>query len=120
VVISSSIDEFALCPEGFIMIREFNAKPLAAHNSSVMSWQVPYSAEIFTEFRDDWTRRSWGDQECIWAIMGNERIWDWPDEWVKSYKYHGRAGKAPAAVTVFHGDPKQDAVPEQWVAENWR
>jgi len=121
VVISSSITEFVFCQEGFIMIREFNPKPLAAHNSSVMSWKVPYTSEIFTKFEDDWVRRSWGDQECLWAIMGNERIWDWPDSWVKSYKYHGRnSSRPPAPITVFHGDPKSDAVPEAWVAEHWR
>lgn len=121
VVIAGSLLDFVACPQPFIMIREFNAKPLAAHNSSVMSWQPPYASEIYTKFEDDWVRRSWGDQECIWAIMGNERIWDWPDSWVKSYKYHGRgSARPPAPITVFHGDPKQDAVPESWVAEHWR
>lgn len=121
VVISGPLNPLAACEEPFIMIREFNAKPLSGHNSSVMSWQVPYTSEIFTKFEDDWVRRSWGDQECIWAIMGNERIWDWPDEWVKSYKYHGRGRPhPPAPITVFHGDPKQDAVADSWVVEEWR
>lgn len=121
VIISGSLDPFAACGEPFIMIREFNAKPAAAHNSSVMSWLVPYAEDVYSKFADDWMERSWGDQECIWAIMGNDRVWDWPDAWVKSYKYHGRGGRVPpASVTVFHGDPKQDAVPEPWVKEAWQ
>jgi hypothetical protein len=119
VVITSSIDDLVKCPEPFIMIREFNPRNIAAHNSSVMSWRPPYAREIF-DMPDEWMERSWGDQECIWTIMGNERIWDWPDTWMKSYKYHGRQGLPPEAkVMIFHGDPKPDAVNVGWVQEHW-
>ena len=120
VVIIDSIDDLVLCEEPFIMIREFNAKPEAAHNASIMSWVPPYPADCFA-MPSDWTERSWGDQECIWTIMGNERIWDWPDPWVKSWKYHGRANNLgdDCRVVIFHGDPKPDAVHSQLVEEHW-
>lgn len=121
VVITDSIDPLVECEEPFIMIREFNAKPEAAHNSSVMAWNNRYTADVFNKFADDWVERSWGDQECIWAIMGNDRIWDWPDEWIRSYKWHCRSGlPAGTRVAVFHGDPKQDDVNDKWVKEQWR
>lgn len=121
VVITDSIDALVECPEPFIMIREFNAKPEAAHNSSVMSWMAGYPKDVFTQFQDDWVERSWGDQECIWTIMGNDRIWDWPDPWCRSYKWHCQGGRRPEGmkVCVFHGDPKQDAVSDRWVKEAW-
>ena len=119
IVITGSIDDLVMCEEPFIMIKEFNAKPESLFNSSVMSWVPPYTAEV-SAMPDDWMQRSWGDQECIWTIMGNDRIWAWPDAWVKSYKYHGRGGiPKDCRVMVFHGDPKPDAVKEPWVLEHW-
>lgn len=121
VVITGSLDDLVMCEEPFVMIREFNARPIAAHNSSVMSWVPPYPADCF-EMPDDWMERSWGDQECIWTIMGNDRIWDWPEQWVRSYKYHVRPiREVPinCRVVVFHGDPKQDAISDGWVREHW-
>ena len=121
VVITGSIDDLVMCEEPFIMIREFNAKTTAAHNSSVMSWLPQYPAEVYG-MPEDWMERSWGDQECIWTIMGNERIWDWPEPWCRSYKYHGRQGPGvpnDCRVMVFHGDPKQDTINAPWIRENW-
>ncbi len=121
VVITGSLDLLAMCTEPFIMIRDFHPKPDSAHNSSVMAWKAGYANDVYEQFEDGWMERSWGDQECIWKILGNDRIWDWPDEWVRSYKWHGRGQLSPGArVVVFHGDPKPDAVSHPWVTENWK
>ena len=123
VVVTGSLIDFATCRDPFVMIREFN--PYAhqvAHNSSVMAWDAGGEAEeIFHTFGDDWCKRTWGDQEAIWAIMGNERVHDWPDSWVKSYKYHCQSGPPPGCrVVVCHGDPKPDAIRDPWLVSAWK
>ena len=122
VVITGDLDPMWRAADPFVMIREFHPRPEGAHNSSVMSWTAGnYTREIFERFEDDCTRRSWGDQECIWKIMGNERIVNWPDPWVRSFKYHGRGGvPQDCRVMVFHGDPKPDAIAAPWISELWR
>lgn len=62
-----------------------------------------------------------GDQCWMWRVMGDSmRVW--PAGWVQSYKYdlRDRARLKPETrAVVFHGDPKPDAVSDQFVIDHW-
>ena len=120
VIITGSIDPFFQARNPFCMIREFSTTNGMANNSSVMAWTAgDETLEINEQFEDDWMRKSWGDQECIWTIMGNERIWNWEPSTVCSYKYHGPDVPENCRVMVFHGDPKACALDHNWIKEHW-
>ncbi len=57
------------------------------------------------------------DQEWMTTL----RIWNrLPPQWVRSYRYHCKAGiPEGASIVAFHGQPKPHEL-DGWVAEHWR
>ena len=86
-------------------------------NSSVMVWGPDFDgSDIIEKFEPSVMLALHGDQNWISNVLGKERIAFLPEDVVGSYKY---GGHVPFPITVFHGDPKPDAVRDQWVMENW-
>lgn len=82
-------------------------------NSSVMLWHEPIAI-------DSPRGELHGDQNLISKALWPHGIGLLPNESVKSYKYHWRMGHGFGPITVFHGDPKNHEVDDQWVRENWQ
>lgn len=76
-------------------------------NSSVMLWHG----------RKDMGGAEWlipvthGDQGIITQLFWPHGIGLLPEDMVKSYKYHERAGKGTAPIMVYHGSPKPHELP---------
>lgn len=127
----------------FAGIRDFNRKFYPGWqylNSSVMSWTHGTNNNIYDDFKRDphTAMRLQGDQDWIWKLCKNE-ISFWPESWIQSYKWEVRGRDAlvdrtgrrgfktisddyphpDCSVTVFHGDPKPQDVPDRYVIENW-
>ncbi len=116
VVVRNDLVPIVGCQGDLVMIENFGPnKPHAAHNSSVMRWrQTVDTAKIYDCFDSAVMDELHGDQCWIWRVMG-DAIRDFPDDRVRSYKYHCR-GKGPSGdVVVFHGQPKPHQVNEPWV-----
>lgn len=90
--------------------------------SSVMAWGG--KVDTLQGFNPDWaiwppdsTKQFWGDQEYITHLRDTKKleVSRIPESYVKSYKYHCRNGlPEDCRVVVFHGDPKPEAVREEW------
>lgn len=128
VVITGSLDE---------MVSEYGKCSLAmpwnwaqsGHGgcqSSVMLWHKNYNTKQVYDLFDHsiayWPPRNehcvlWGDQEWITHLRDTDKVQvnQINPDWIKSYKYHCRAGLPDGTkVVVFHGDPKPSAVRESW------
>lgn len=81
-------------------------------NSSVML----FYDTVPLEFPDEWLTEMHGDQNVISAALWPGRIGLFPDDSVKSYKYH--PGQI-APIVVFHGQPKPHEVADEWVRKHW-
>lgn len=124
VVITGSIDALAFqrTEEPLTMIFNFGPnRSHCAHNSSVMKWTAgdPRVGAIYSLFTNDVMKKLHGDQCWIWRVL-RDKVANWPQKMIKSYKYDCR-GRDPngAAVVVFHGDPKPHQCKEDWVRKNW-
>lgn len=85
----------------------------ATINSSVMYWQGRRKVA-----RRDGVH---GDQGCITAALWPDGIALFPDESIKSWKYHVGRGLGYGDVTVFHGEPKPHQVEsDPFVRDHWR
>ena len=81
-------------------------------NSSVMLWRDDSCREVWDEFTEDEMSRVHGDQNWITRCLHpKDKLSYLPNEKILSYKYHIQRGIKPAAVTVFHGDPKVSDLP---------
>ncbi len=74
-------------------------------------------------YRDGATRYG-GDQEWTSSRIcppGEIRLHSFPEQYVLSYKRHGRKSLPPdCRVMVFHGHPKPHEVSSPYVMEHWR
>lgn len=125
VVITGSLDRIASVKEDFCMIENYGPnKRHAAHNSSVMVWTpCAKTDQIYTKFSADVMKELHGDQCWIFRMM-HPNIWDFPKDWIVSYKY----SKLPqwnhiskdTSVYVFHGEPKPAKVQDKIIKDNWK
>jgi hypothetical protein len=128
VVITGSLDAMAMqwAAQPLTMIYNFGPnRSHAAHNSSVMLWSANDDrlSKIYTSFDRKVMQQLHGDQCWIWRVL-RENIANWPDEYVKSYKYDCRSPRWDAhrgltRVVVFHGNPKPHEVRDAWVVKAW-
>ena len=82
----------------------------ATINSSVMFWSGRWNVG-----RRDGVH---GDQGCITAALWPDRIGLFPNDWIKSYRYH-KGEMAP--VVVLHGSPKNHELPAtDPIMAHWR
>jgi hypothetical protein len=110
-------------PQPIAMIFNFGPnRGHCAHNSSVMMWSAgdPRVEVIYNYFTADVMKALHGDQCWIWRVL-REDIANWPQEFIKSYKYdcRGKPFNGRTRVVVFHGDPKPHQVSEEWARQNW-
>jgi len=76
-------------------------------NSSVMLWRGDAVREVWDEFTPHEMSVVHGDQNWITRCLHPKgKISFLPNDKILSYKYHIQRGHKPAAVTVFHGEPK--------------
>ena len=94
----------------------------AGYNSSVMKITpgLAFVWERFIRERPDLPRRMHGDQDFINLALPKAELFE--PGWCLSYKAHARAYPAAleaARVVYFHGEPKQDKAPEDWIKTHW-
>lgn len=128
-VITGNIDDLAAIETNLplTIIENFSMnKRHCAHNSSVMVWNSgdPKITKIYDEFKKDPARvmsTLHGDQCWIWRVLQND-IANFPDMFMKSYKYHCKGKGLPSntRAVIFHGKPDPDEVHDQWVKQNWK
>lgn len=81
-------------------------------NSSVMIWRGNAGRKVWDEFDESVMEELHGDQNWITRCLWPDGLMLLRDGWVNSFKYHVQRGQKPAPVTVFHGNPKVDELPD--------
>jgi len=82
-------------------------------NSSVMYWNGRRHIEPLAGAH--------GDQNAITAALWPDQIGLFPNDSIKSWKYHVQRGEGHGDICVFHGEPKPHQVARDgWVDANWR
>lgn len=146
VVIHNNIDKLVSNYNNseFLGIRDFNRKFYSTWqnlNSSALSWIHGNEKDLWLNFKKNpfEAQKLHGDQDWIWKNSKGHLTF-WPDNWIQSYKWEVRSrneliienGKRNfksidndmipdknCCVTVFHGDPKPQAVQDKFVVDNW-
>lgn len=114
VVILDSIDELAIWPGEFAIIRDWNRR--TSLNSSVFKLQTGTRPEVFERWTPALIQKYHGDQDWI-TVQTRSCHEAWPEAWCLSYKMHCRVvprGK----IVVFHGKPDPHEC-GGWVAQEW-
>lgn len=125
IVIVGSLDNLVSVQEPFCMIENYGPnKRHAAHNSSVLVWTPSEDTiNIHSKFSEDVMAKLHGDQCYIWRVLRDD-IWDYPKNWVVSYKYEKvpqwKHADKDTAIIVFHGQPKPHEVEEEHIKSNWK
>jgi len=89
--------------------------------STLMVWDEGFGEEILENFPLNHPPKGFhGDQNWIAATMST--VWRYPREWVISYKWDFKKGKATQETKVlsFHGKPNPHEINTPIVKENWR
>lgn len=125
-VIAGSLDEMALHPHQFTMLRDFGSKEVP--NSGFMAWKGDYrhiyetfAADPKTYMKKFIAPPQIGDQAYIVSLQKPLDFWqDLFPEQVFSYKKHclGKPRPEDARVVCFHGVPK-GAGSTGWVKQIW-
>jgi len=135
VVIVGDLDHFCDTESTIRTAKNWAMSGHGGCQSSVMFWRD--AGEVFEAFEDarastperfPWPPRNepgvlWGDQEFLTELRdrGALAVDYFPEDCVRSYKYHCRSGLPEAAsVIVFHGKPDPHEVSDDWVQENWQ
>jgi hypothetical protein len=88
-------------------------------NSSVMLWNGDAARAVWDRFTPEVMKIVHGDQNWVTqALWPNVNLI--PESVAGSYKYGKLKGEPRRPITIFHGDPKPDALRDAWILENWR
>ena len=115
VCITGSLDCVAEIESKFCIIQDWH---LPMFNSSCMVIDKAHP-EVWDDF-DYSTRHEWtgGDQHWITHKVPNAATF--PAEWFVSYRSHAIISPPKGSkCIVFHGEPKPDKYPSEWVRDYW-
>lgn len=118
VVITDNLDELVSTPGEFIAIKDWWQPNF---NNSVMLYDAGAFPQLFDSFpgpnAENETEQDW---IAKWFPLDGAHVW--PQEWVRSYKGDCRGGMIPngCKAVIFHGQPKNHEVKDNWVRELWQ
>jgi hypothetical protein len=149
VVVVGAIDPFFDVAGDIAIIENWTQRGQGIGNSSVFRWLAGNHCNIYHDFNKDpdgIIAKVANEQTYLsqHAAAGGHSLSFWPDEWVRSFKYHCRpafplnlvtAPRRPqgARIIAFHGRPNPPDVlghgplhpkryfrPAPWVADHWK
>lgn len=116
IVITGNLNELVAREGEFWAIRDWGQ---GNFNNSVMLFDARKRSDVFEDFPP---ADAAGQTEQDWLSRKFPAGQTWPDEWVRSYKFHNCSKGVPEGckVVVFHGQPKNHQVKDAWVTEAWQ
>ena len=113
VAITGNLDELVNVPSKFCIISDWH---LDSYNSSVFVMDKNAHPEVWEDFNS--TKGYAGDQDWITEKIPYAAVF--PSQWCVSYRSHAQPGVPRGTkVICFHGEPKPDSFPSEWVRRVW-